>query len=114
MGETCVMAASKRPKPRRRPARTMRWLVLGVALLVGFLYYRPLSTYVETKRDLSRRTAEVHELENELQALERRLAGARHQDAVERQARRLGLIKPGERLFIVKGVRAWRRSQNNR
>jgi cell division protein FtsB len=108
------MAGKQRSKTRRRPVRTMRWLVLGVALLVGFLYYRPLSTYVDTKRELSRRSAEVQELEGELKALKRRLAGARQPDAVERQARRLGLIRPGERLFIVKGVRAWRRSQNNR
>jgi cell division protein FtsB len=108
------MAGSKRSKARRRPVRTMRWLVLGVALLVGFLYYRPLSTYVETKRELSSRATEVRELENELKTLERRLASARHPDAVERQARRLGLVKPGERLFIVKGVRAWRRSHKNR
>jgi cell division protein FtsB len=91
----------------------MRWFVLGVAVLVGFLYYRPLSAYVETKRDLDRRTTEVRELEGELKALERRLAVARQPDAVERQARRLGLVRPGERLFVVKGIRAWRRSQRN-
>lgn len=108
------MAGKKRPRTRRRPVPTMRWLVLGVAVLVGFLYYRPLSTYVETKRELSRRSAEVRELESELKALERRLAGARQPDAVERQARRLGLIRPGERLFIVKGVRVWQRSRDKR
>jgi cell division protein FtsB len=48
-----------------------------------------------------------------LKALERRLAVARQPDAVERQARRLGLVRPGERLFVVKGIRAWRRSQRN-
>jgi cell division protein FtsB len=91
----------------------MRWLVLAVAALVGFLYYRPLSTYVETKREVSGRAAEVRELRSELKALERRLAGARERDAVERQARRLGMVKPGERLFVVKGIRAWRRSQRD-
>ena len=91
----------------------MRWLVLGVALLVGFLYYRPLSTYLETKREVDRRAAEVRELEGELTALQRRLAVARQPDAVERQARRLGLVRPGERLFVIKGVRAWRRSHRN-
>ncbi len=28
-------------------------------------------------------------------------------DALVREARRLGLVKPGERLFIVKGISAW-------
>jgi hypothetical protein len=27
-----------------------------------------------------------------------------------REARRLGLVKPGERLFIVKGIAAWRKN----
>lgn len=94
--------------------RTMRWLVLGVALFIGFLYYRPLSSYLETKQELERRAAEVRELEEERKALERRLAGAEEPTAVERHARRLGLVRPGERLFIVKGVDAWRRSKRHR
>ena len=92
----------------------MRWLVLGIMLFMGFLYYRPLSSYVETKRELERRAAEVRKLEEERQALERRLAGAEEPTAVERQARRLGLVRPGEKLFIVKGVDAWRRSKRNK
>jgi hypothetical protein len=94
--------------------RSMRWLVLGVAVLIGFLYYRPLSTYLETKRELERRTGEVRELEADRIALSRRLAGAAAPDSVERQARRLGLVRPGERLFIVTGVDAWRRAHRRK
>jgi cell division protein FtsB len=90
--------------------RSMRWLILGVAVLIGFLYYRPLSTYLETKQELERRTSELHELKEDRTTLERRLAGAEEPTSVERQARRLGLVRPGERLFIVTGVDAWRRS----
>jgi Septum formation initiator len=92
----------------------MRWLALGVALLIGFLYYRPLSTYFETRRELDRRAGEVAELEQDRAALGRRLAGAEDAGSVERQARRLGLIRPGERLFIVKGVEVWRKSKRHR
>jgi cell division protein FtsB len=92
----------------------MRWLVLGVSIFIGFLYYRPLSSYIETKQELERRSAEVRELEAERRALERRLAGAEEPAAVERHARRLGLVRPDEQLFIVKGVAAWRRSKHNR
>jgi cell division protein FtsB len=92
----------------------MRWLVLGVALLVAFLYYRPLSSYLETKQELERRGAEMRELEEERKALERRLAGAEEPAAVERHARRLGLVRPGEKLFIVKGVDAWRRANRDK
>jgi cell division protein FtsB len=92
----------------------MRWLVLGVAVFIGFLYYRPLSSYLETKRELERRAAEVRELEEERNALARRLASAEDSTAVERHARRLGLVRLGEKLFIVKGVDAWRRSNRHR
>jgi hypothetical protein len=30
--------------------------------------------------------------------------------ALEREARRIGLVRPGQRLFIVKGIKAWRRA----
>jgi cell division protein FtsB len=92
----------------------MRWLVLGVALFIGFLYYRPLSSYLETKQELERRAAEVRELEDERLALARRLAGAEDDASVERHARRLGLVRPGERLFIVKGIDDWRRAKRRR
>jgi cell division protein FtsB len=100
---------ARRTRSRRRPVRSMRWLILGVAVLIGFLYYRPLSSYLETKQELERRTSELHELEEDRTALERRLARAEEPASVERQARRLGLVRPGERLFIVTGVDAWRR-----
>jgi cell division protein FtsB len=103
--------ARRSRRTRRRPVRTMRWLVLGVALFIGFLYYRPLSSYLETRRELERRAAEVRELEEERLALARRLAGAEDAAAVERHARRLGLVRPGEKLFIVKGVHDWRRGK---
>lgn len=105
---------ARRKGKRRKPARTVRWLVLGVALFIAFLYYRPLSSYRETKQELERRAAEVRELEEERKALERRLAGAEDATAVERHARRLGLVRPNEKLFIVKGADAWRRSKRHR
>jgi cell division protein FtsB len=92
----------------------MRWLVLGVALFIGFLYYRPLSSYLETRQELERRAAEVRELKDERLALARRLAGAEDAAAVERHARRLGLVRPGEKLFIVKGIHDWRRDKQGK
>lgn len=105
---------ARRTRRRRKSLGSMRWLVLGVALLIGFLYYRPLSSYLETKRELERRTSEVRELEEDRTALGRRLAGAEEPASVERQARRLGLVRPGERLFIVTGVDAWRRTHRRK
>jgi len=95
---------------RRRPARSsilLRWLAVGAIVLVGLLYARPLRSYLNTKHDLASRATDVRVLRAERRALQRRLAEASTPEALERQARRLGLVRPGERLFIVKGISAW-------
>jgi cell division protein FtsB len=85
----------------------MRWVAAGAIVLVGLLYARPLRSYVETRHDLAKRAAEVRALKAERRALQHRLAESSTGEALTQQARRLGLVRPGERLFIVKGISAW-------
>ena len=85
----------------------MRWVAVGAILLVGLLYARPLRSYVQTKHDLAHRATEVRTLKADRRALQHRLAEATTGEALTQQARRLGLVRPGERLFIVKGISAW-------
>ena len=87
----------------------LRWLAVAGIALVVFLYYRPLRTYLRARDALASRSAEVHALAAEKLALERRLALSEGGAALVREARRLGLVKPGERLFIVRGISQWRR-----
>jgi cell division protein FtsB len=106
------MAAPK--KTRRRPRRGVlvrRWLGVGALCLVGLLYYRPLRTYVDTRDTLANRSAQVKSLRDEREQLQRKLADATGDAALVREARRLGLVKSGERLFIVKGADAWEQAQ---
>jgi cell division protein FtsB len=105
--------AKRGPKRRKRIPRgrfLLRWLVLGVVAFVAFLYYQPLRSYLETREVLGHRAAEVESLRAEKRSLERRLAEADTPEALVREARRLGYVKPGEQLFIVKGIDAWRRA----
>ena len=88
--------------------RPTRLLALAGLVLVAFLYWKPAGTYLHTKRQLNVRQAEVRSLQTEKAQLERRLAQAGTTEQLVREARRLGLVKPGERLFIVKGISAWR------
>jgi cell division protein FtsB len=92
----------------------MRWLAVGIVLVVGLLYYRPLKSYMETRSSLEQRAAEVRELRRERDDLARRVAESDTAEALARRARRLGLVKPGERLFIVKGIDEWRKAQKTR
>jgi cell division protein FtsB len=106
--------AKRRSKQRKRIPRgrfLVRWLILAVFAFVAFLYYQPLRSYLDTHDALEQRSAEVESLRAEKRSLERRLVEADTPEALAREARRLGYVKPGERLFIVKGIDAWRRAQ---
>ena len=92
----------------------MRWLAVATVLVVGLLYYRPLKSYMETRSSLEQRAAEVRELRKERDDLARRVAESDTPEALARRARRLGLVKQGERLFIVKGIDEWRKAQKTR
>jgi hypothetical protein len=84
-------------------------VVLSAVVLVAFLYYRPLRAYFDTRHALTARHAEVHGLQAQKRQLELRLAISTTPATLDLEARRLALVKPGERLFIVKGLAAWER-----
>ncbi len=89
----------------------LRWCIVGVALFVAFLYYQPLSSYLQTRSALNERAAEVQRLREERTRLQARLADSETVAALAREARRMRLVRPGERIFIVKGVAEWRRAE---
>ena len=98
------------PRPRKRRRRWARYVAVGVAVLLALLYYRPLKTYMHTRHTLDVRTAEVHSLSARKSQLEERLSEIQRGATLVRGARRLGLVKPGEHLFIVQGIPEWRRA----
>jgi hypothetical protein len=106
-------ARPKKAKKNVRPQRTtliLRYSLVGVALFVGFLYYKPVAKYFDTRAALNARSAEVIELRAERARLQARLAESATVAALSREARRMNLVRPGEQLFIVKGVKEWRRA----
>lgn len=100
----------KQSRARRRRRRAPRWLLPLVVLgVVGFLYIRPITTYLETRNQLEDRRAEVAALRAERARVTARLARTTSLDALARAARGIGYVRPGEHLFIVKGTAEWRR-----
>ena len=89
--------------------RPTRLLALGGLALVAFLYWKPTHTYLHTKQQLQTRKAEVQALRAEKTRLQKRIAQAGTDAQLVREARQLGLVKPGEKLFIVRGIPAWRK-----
>ena len=101
-----AMAQPSRSR-RRRPPRSslaLRWLGLLALAAIAAAYVQPLRAYHSAKTGVERRQAEVAALERERAQTARRLEVARTPEFVEREARKLGLVRPGERLFIVTGV----------
>jgi cell division protein FtsB len=89
--------------------RPTRLLAIGGIVLVAFLYWKPTQTYLHTNHELQAREAEVGALRTEKAQLEKRIAQAGTGGQLVREARRLGLVKPGEQLFIVRGISTWRK-----
>ena len=97
---------------RGRPAGStlaLRWGAVAALALVGLLYVHPLRAYLDTRGTQQARRAEVHALEQTKRKLEHELAVSASYTALAREARRLGYVKPGERLYIVKGIGTWRK-----
>ena len=95
----------------RKTAARIRWDRVGrVALLlvlVGVLalYVNPALSWFSTLSESKQRTAEVAKLERENERLRERRAELRDPKALEREARRLGMVRPGERAYVVEGLR---------
>jgi cell division protein FtsB len=103
------MAARRRGRgPRSRLLR--RLLPLAVLAAAGFLYYQPFTAYLEKRTEVAERAAELAALERERASLERRLEAQRSDATMVREARKLSYVRPGEQLFIVKGIAEWRRT----
>ena len=85
---------------------------LGVIGIAVYLYYRPIASYFETRNDLATRRTEVDSLRLVKAELELRLVNSTSAESVEREARRIGWVRPGERLFVVKGIPAWRKARS--
>ena len=80
-------------------------------MLVALLYYRPLKAYVDARSELGQRSLVVRHLQADKARLEQQLGSSTSLATLSREARALGYVRPGEHLFIVKGIRQWRHSE---
>ena len=78
-------------------------------MLVAFLYWKPAHDLPAHEARAADRAGRGARAPREKEQLETRIAQAGTGEQLVREARRLGLVKPGEQLFIVKGIAAWRK-----
>jgi hypothetical protein len=104
-------ARKRRLRPRIGRRRLRLLWAIGIVGVAVYLYYRPIASYVETRNDLTTQRGDVESLRLVRGELELRLVNSTSVDSLEREARRIGYVKPGERLFVVKGIPAWRKTR---
>lgn len=110
-------AARRSPRPSRPPAGGLgaaalrvRWDRVGrVALLlllvgVALAYVGPARSLLSTWRESSEKQAQVQALQREHDALVRRARALRDPRTVEAEARRLGMVRPGEKSYVVSNL----------
>ncbi len=101
----------------RRPATSLgaaalrvRWDRVGrigllvLLLLVAVAYVGPARSLLSTWSDSGAKHARLQTLEREHEALLRRARELRDPLTVEAEARRLGMVKPGERSYVVRNL----------
>jgi cell division protein FtsB len=86
---------------RIRWDRLGRWALIAVFAFVLYLYVGPAVNWVSTYREAKEKRAEVADLKARHAQLAERRRELRDSDALEREARRLGMVKAGEKAFVV-------------
>ena len=103
------VAGARRPAVRRRPpgAGGIRWDRVGRVALLGMLgvivllYVSPVKHWLQQSSTQKDQQQRLERLQGENQRLEGRLHYLKRPESIDREARRLGMVKRGERAFVV-------------
>jgi cell division protein FtsB len=76
-------------------------LVLGAILL---LYVSPTKHWIEQSGTAGEQRSELSELTKENRHLKHRVRELRSPGALEREARRLGMVRKGERSYVIQNL----------
>lgn len=106
--------ARRRPAARRNPdagGGRIQWDRLGriafvlLVFVLIFSYFSPLYDLAKTYRQAGATKVELHRVQAEHTQLERRVRHVKGDAVLRREARRQGLIVPGEQAYVVNGIK---------
>ena len=89
---------------RIRWDRVGRWALLLVFLGVLYLYVGPTRAWLSAYDEAGEKRAQVAELRAHNEQLRAERKRLRSPDAIEAEARRLGMVRAGERAYVVEGL----------
>jgi cell division protein FtsB len=110
MQETAPCAAGRAGRfgPGRRTSirwdRLGRLALLGTMVVILLLYLSPAKHWWEQSRTAAAQREELERLGSENRDLKKRVRALRDPGALEREARRLGMVRQGERAYVIKGL----------
>jgi cell division protein FtsB len=89
---------------RIRWDRLGRWALITVLGLVLYLYIGPAASWVSAYKEAAHKRADVASLKAENRRLVDRRKSLRDPASLDREARRLGMVKAGEKSFVVQDL----------
>lgn len=89
---------------RVRWDRVGRTALLVLLLLVALAYVGPAHSLLSTWHESNAKQAQLQQLQREHDALVQRARELRDPRTVQAEARRLGMVKPGERSYVVRNL----------
>ena len=108
------MASRAAHVPRRRYSsgrpggirwdRVGRIALLTVLAIILALYISPAKHWIEQSGTAGSQREELSHLQSERGKLQRRVNDLRRPAALEREARKLGMVKSGERSYVIQGL----------
>jgi cell division protein FtsB len=95
--------------PRRRRSgirwdRVGRFALLTTLVAILLLYISPAKHWIQQSRTASAQKDELRELTDENRELKRKVRALRDPGALEREARRLGMVRQGERAYVIENL----------
>lgn len=106
-------ATARRAAPRRRTApavgrirwdRLGRYALLTVLFAVLLAYISPISHWMKQSSTAKHEEAQLQELQSENARLKHRVEDLKRPIALEREARKLGMVKEGERAYVIENI----------
>ena len=91
-------------RPNIRWDRLGRVFLLGVLFVILLMYVSPLTRWITQKNTAKADTAELHVLASTNAELRTKLKSLQSGQALELRARKLGMVKQGERSFVIENL----------
>jgi len=89
---------------RIRWDRVGRWALIAVLGFVLYLYIGPAASWVSAYQEAKRKRSEVAALRAENERLRERRRDLKDPASLEREARRLGMVRAGEKSYVIQDL----------